>query len=254
MTREVDEIRVGGLVFCNSYRQPALHAKMGATLDVLSDGRLEFGIGAGWKKLEYKAYGYPYPSDRTRIEQLTEAIQIIRGAWTEERFTFHGKYYAVENLISFPKPVQKPHPTIWVGTMKAQSRMLSVAAHYGDGLNIAWRFSPDDCRRIYSELDELIQEAGRRPGDVKRSVGLWSHIFTSRSEMERQISKSAKERGVPVKEYRKRVSSALWRTVDDVIERLKEYAALGVSHVILMLPRGQEMEQVTLIGDAASKL
>ncbi|MFW9815222.1 MAG: LLM class flavin-dependent oxidoreductase, partial [Candidatus Thorarchaeota archaeon] len=116
LVRDNSKIRVGSLVFCNSYRNPALLAKMGATIDVLSNGRLEFGIGAGWKELEYKAYGYDFPEFPIRMKQLTEAIQIIRGAWTEEKFTFKGDYYSVEELVSYPKPVQKPHPTIWVGS------------------------------------------------------------------------------------------------------------------------------------------
>ncbi|MHA1771054.1 MAG: LLM class flavin-dependent oxidoreductase [Candidatus Thorarchaeota archaeon] len=250
LVREVDDIRVGGLVFCNSYRQPALHAKMGATLDVLSNGRLEFGIGAGWKEIEYKAYGYRFPSAKTRIEQLAEAIQIIRGAWTNEHFSFHGKHYFVEKLISFPKPVQKPHPTIWVGTMRARSKMLNLAAQWSDGLNIAWSFSIDDCKHIFADLDRRIKKYGRRPHDVKRSVGFWTRVFHTESEMEQQIIEGAKQRGIPIEDYRKRLKSSLWGTVDEVVERLRDYEALGISHAILMLPHGHEIEQVKLIGNS----
>ena len=88
LVRDNKKVRVGSLVFCNSYRQPALHAKMAATIDVISDGRLDFGIGAGWKKLEYNAYGYDFPPFATRAEQLEEAIQVIRGIWTKEKFSF----------------------------------------------------------------------------------------------------------------------------------------------------------------------
>ena len=99
LARDNKEIRIGSLVFCNSYRNPALHAKMASTLDVLSNGRLEFGIGAGWKRIEYEAYGFDYPDDMTRINQLAEAIQIIRKIWSEDRVTFHGRYYMIKELI-----------------------------------------------------------------------------------------------------------------------------------------------------------
>lgn len=210
------------------------------TLDVLSNGRLEFGIGAGWNELEYKAYGYRFPSAKVRIEQLAEAIQIICGTWTNKRFSFHGKHYSVENLISLPKPVQRPHPTIWVGTMRARSWMLSIAAQWGDGLNVAWSFSIEDCKHIFSELDTLIKKYGRRPQDVKRSVGFWTRIFQTRTEMEQQIIEGARQRAIPIEDYRKRVESSLWGTVDDVVDKLRRYESLGVSHAILMLPRDQE--------------
>ncbi|MFX1244253.1 MAG: LLM class flavin-dependent oxidoreductase [Promethearchaeota archaeon] len=108
LTQQNPTIRVGSMVFCQSYRNPALTAKMAATLDVLSKGRLEFGIGAGWKEIEYNAYGYPFPDAKTRINQLADAVQIIRGIWANERFTYQGKYYQVNDVISYPKPLQRP--------------------------------------------------------------------------------------------------------------------------------------------------
>jgi len=108
LSRDNEEIRIGSLVFCNNYRHPALHAKMGATLDVLTNGTLEFGIGAGWKEIEYNAYGYNFPPDMVRIRQLEESIQIIRKIWTENKPSFDGEYYHLDQLVSHPKPVQKP--------------------------------------------------------------------------------------------------------------------------------------------------
>ncbi len=245
--RELEDLRVGSLVFCNMYRQPALTAKMAATLDVLTEGRLEFGIGAGWKEIEFKAYGYGFPSAIERINRLAEAIQIIRGAWTNERFTFKGEYYTTENLISFPKPVQKPHPTIWVGTMRAKPKMLNLIARFGDGINIAWSYTAEDCKKIFDTLDDMIRRHGRRPSDVKRSVGFWTRVFSTRAEMESQIEKSAKERGVPVETYRQRVESSLWGTVDDIADRLKQFSKLGVSYTILMFSHGSEMEQIQML-------
>ncbi|HEW94029.1 MAG TPA: LLM class flavin-dependent oxidoreductase, partial [Thermoprotei archaeon] len=103
----------GHIVLCNSYRNPALLAKMTATLQVLSNGRYILGIGAGWKIDEYIAYGYPFPPPRVRIGQLEEAVQIIRRMWTEESVSFRGKYYHIDNAICSPKP--KPVPLIMIG-------------------------------------------------------------------------------------------------------------------------------------------
>ena len=108
-------LKIGQIVTCNSYRNPALLAKMVATLDIITNGRTELGIGAGWYQEEYKAYGYTYFSDIIRILQLEESIQIIKKLWTQEIANFRGKYYSVNRAICFPKPVQKPHPTIMVG-------------------------------------------------------------------------------------------------------------------------------------------
>ena len=102
-------IRIGSLMLGNSYRNPSLTAKIGATLDVISNGRLEFGIGAGWKENEYIAYGYPFPSPAVRIAQLKEAVTIIKKMWTEEKPSYKGKYYEIKEALCDPKPVQKPH-------------------------------------------------------------------------------------------------------------------------------------------------
>jgi alkanesulfonate monooxygenase SsuD/methylene tetrahydromethanopterin reductase-like flavin-dependent oxidoreductase (luciferase family) len=248
LVRDNFTIRVGSLVFCNSYRPPPLHAKMGATLDVLSSGRFEFGIGAGWKEIEYNAYGYDFPKALTRISQLSEALQIIKGIWTEERFSFHGEHYVVEDLISFPKPFQKPHPKIWIGSMEGKEKMLRVAAQYGDGFNIAWMYPPKACEDIFSKLDGYCKDYSRKPSDISRSVGLWTRYFETDQDMESAIKEGAVKRGVSEDEYRARVTSALWGTSDMMIERLREYATIGVSHVILMMPHQDEINHIEKIG------
>ncbi len=248
------KIRVGSLVFSQSYRNPALTAKMAATLDVLSGGRLEFGIGAGWKELEYKAYGFEFPDTLTRIEQLAEAIQIIRGIWENERFSFKGKHYTVEDVVSVPKPTQKPM-RVWVGSAAGRRKMLRLTAKYGDGINLAWAYSPADCIPKFRRLDKFCQREGRDPSEMLKSVGLWTRFFESEEEMEAAIKEGATSRKVSEKEYRERVSSSLWGTANQMIERLREYQRIGVSHLILMFPPGQEVEQIKSMGEAVlSKL
>src|SRR5713101_6278201 len=115
LARDTKNIRIGQIVLCNSYRNPALLAKMASTLDVLSHGRLNFGIGAGWYEHEYKAYGYPYPDAPERLRMLREALKVIHAMWSQEEAVFEGKYYQVRGAINQPKGVQKPHIPILIG-------------------------------------------------------------------------------------------------------------------------------------------
>lgn len=249
LVRDNDKIRVGSLVFCNNYRNPALHAKMGATIDVLSNGRLEFGIGACWKKLEFNAYGYEFPEFPTRMEQLVDAIQIIRGAWTEEKFSYSGDHHSVDQLVSFPKPVQKPHPTIWVGSNMGGPRMIELAAQHGDGINVAWGFNPEKTEAIFTQLTGFAEKHGRRPEDILKSVGCWTRILESQSEMDEKIQTGAASRGISKETYRKRVESSLWGTPEMVADNLAQYKDQGVSDVILMFPYGEKREQIELFGE-----
>ncbi len=248
LVRDNKTVKVGTLVACNSYRPPPLHAKIAASLDVLSGGRFEFGIGAGWKELEYKAYGYPFPSDVERIEQLAESVQIIKGIWSNDRYSFSGKHYQVKDIVSYPKPLQEPRPTIWVGSMKGKRKMLEVAAEHADGINLAWSFTPAQCRVIFSQLDSLGEAYGRKPETMKRSLGFWARCFESEQEMATAIAENAVKRNLSVEAYEKRIESSMWGTPSALAQKLREYKGLGVTHTILMLPHRNEIEQIELIG------
>jgi F420-dependent oxidoreductase-like protein len=126
-----ERIGIGTLVLCNSYRNPALLAKMAASLDNVSNGRLLLGLGAGWMDEEYRAYGYSFPSARVRIEQLEEALVIMKLLLTQPRASFQGKYYAVEDAVNNPKPVQQPHPPLLIGGA-GEKRLLRVVAEHAN--------------------------------------------------------------------------------------------------------------------------
>jgi F420-dependent oxidoreductase-like protein len=129
-----ERLRIGTLVMCNSYRNPALLAKMASTLDVVSNGRLELGVGAGWMDEEYRGYGYPFPSIRVRIEQLDEGLAVMKKLFTEQRASFEGKYYSLDDAANNPKPVQRPHPPILIGGA-GEKLMLRVVAEHADTWN-----------------------------------------------------------------------------------------------------------------------
>jgi alkanesulfonate monooxygenase SsuD/methylene tetrahydromethanopterin reductase-like flavin-dependent oxidoreductase (luciferase family) len=157
-------LKFGHTVLCQSFRNPALLAKMGATLQFMSGGRFILGIGAGWHAEEYRAYGYDFPPDRVRVEQLEEALQIIRLMWTEEKVTFQGRYYRVSDAYCQPKP--DPLPTIMVGAFKP--RMLRLAAKHADWWNVS-SSGIESYRAMATEFERACAEAGRDPSTVRRT-------------------------------------------------------------------------------------
>ncbi len=162
-----ERIRIGALVLCNSYRNPAFLAKMASSLDVVSNGRLLLGIGAGWMEEEYHAYGYPFPRPRIRIEQLEEGLQIMKRLFTEKRATFQGKYYVLADAVNEPKPIQKPHPPILIGGAGEQL-LLKVVARHAD----IWNCPNNQAAALPRKLEVLRRhcaDIGRDPDEIEVS-------------------------------------------------------------------------------------
>lgn len=177
LARDTTTIRIGQMVTCNGYRNPALLAKMASTVDVLSHGRLDFGIGAGWYEHEYDAYGYPFPSTPERLAMLGEALQVIRAMWTEPYASFSGTYYRIAGAINEPKGVQKPHPPIWVGGA-GERVTLRLAATYGDATNFGGHLDDLDWYRHKLEVVRAHCEAiGRDPGELIRSANVETSLL-----------------------------------------------------------------------------
>ena len=177
LTPQTVQIRLGTLVTCQSYRNPALVAKIVANLDNASNGRIDFGIGAGWKKSEYEGYGYPFPSTKTRILQLREAIQIINLLWTEERPSFDGEFYSIKETMFLPKPVQKPRVPIWVGNMKLKTPLMEdIIARYADGLNYDSE-TPEDFVEKKNRVREVCDKVGRDFDELKWSIYLCTSVI-----------------------------------------------------------------------------
>ena len=158
------KIRLGSLVLCNSYRNPALVAKMAASLDHVSGGRLELGLGAGWMDEEYRGYGYNFPAVRIRLEQLEEGVEVIHRLFAQPRSTFQGKYYALEDAPNNPRPVQRPRPPITIGGAGEQ-RLLRIVAKWADRWNCPINAAAD----LPHKLDVLrahCGEVGRDPATI----------------------------------------------------------------------------------------
>ena len=158
--------RIGCLVTGNTYRNPALLAKIAVTVDHLSGGRLEFGLGAAWAEVEHHMYGIAGLDHR--VGRLSESLQILRALWTQPRTTFDGRYYQMQDAICQPKPLQQPHPPIWIGA--GGERTLHLTARYADVWNSSGASSPDEQAAQSARLDAACATVGRDPATLRRSV------------------------------------------------------------------------------------
>jgi len=176
-----EKIRLGSLVLCNLYRHPPLVAKMAATVDFLSNGRLEFGIGAGWEKEENKAYGMPFPKLSVRIAQLKEAIEIIKKMWTEEKPSHVGKYYNIEEAVCEPGPIQKPYPPITIGG--GGERISKVIAEHADRCNYSG--SVEECKQRLEYLEKQCSIVGRDSREINKSIFIDFLVYSDKKELEK---------------------------------------------------------------------
>jgi alkanesulfonate monooxygenase SsuD/methylene tetrahydromethanopterin reductase-like flavin-dependent oxidoreductase (luciferase family) len=169
LSQIVPRIRLGHLVANNLLRTPSLVAKAAATFDVVSGGRLEFGIGAGWERDELEAYGYTLPPPAERVQRLEEAVEIVTALWTKPEATLRGRWYQVERAECDPKPLQQPHPPIWIGGA-GERRTLRVVARHADVSNFGG--SVDEWAHKCDVLRRHCADVGRDYESITRT---WSH-------------------------------------------------------------------------------
>jgi len=165
MAEATKRVRIGCLVTGNTYRNPALLAKQAVTVDHLSGGRLEFGIGAAWAEIEHQMYGFDGLDHR--VGRLSESLRIIKSLWTEERTNFDGRYYRMKDAIANPKPVQKPHPPLWIGA--SGETTLRLVARYADVWNAAGG-DPSRMRELSEKLEQACAAIGRDASEIRRSL------------------------------------------------------------------------------------
>ena len=161
-------VRIGCSVTGNTYRHPGVLAKMATTVDHLSGGRLEFGIGAGWAENEHVMLGLPFGTRGDRADRLEETLKIVTSLWSEPTTTFEGRHYQLKDAIAEPKPVQRPHPPIWIGG-SGPKRTLRLAAEYADVWNAAGG-EPEAVAAASAILDQHCADIGRDPAQIRRSV------------------------------------------------------------------------------------
>jgi len=165
---ETRRIRGGLMVTANTFRHPALLAKIVTTLDVISGGRVEVGLGAGWFEEEHRQYGLPLPPIGERMQRLEESCRVLEALWTEKRASFAGRHYEVREAYHEPKPIQKPHPPLTIGT-SGERVGLRIAARHAQTWNMA-RATPEEFARKSALLDGYCREIGRDPATIERSI------------------------------------------------------------------------------------
>ncbi len=210
LAAQTQQVRVGVLVTGNTYRHPAVLAKMAATIDQVSGGRLILGMGAGWFELEHEAYGIPFHTVGGRARRLAEAVEVIKRLFTENRSTFTGRYYQLKNARFEPKAVQKPHPPILIGGMGPKLIQPLVARH----ANI-WHFfvrdgDPGTAKQICTNFDEVCRQVGRDPAQVERSISLRPPQLSGET--------------------------------GEVRRRVQEFVDAGIQHFIISLPQPYDRE------------
>lgn len=237
LARDTKQIRLGTGMVCVSYRNPALLAKMAATLDVISGGRLELGLGAGWLESEYRAYGFPFPKTSVRIAQMEETVQIVKRMWTEPAASFEGAHFRIDGAICDPPPVQKPHPPIWIGG--EGRKVLQVAARWADGFNARW-WPPERLAGRQSELEAECRAAGRDPATLRPSLMLMLIPERDRAvaEAERRNYGAVPETGI------------IAGDPETCARRIASYVRAGVRRILFTIPNLEERpERLRLAGE-----
>ena len=235
LARDTRRLRLGTSVLCNSYRSPSVLAKMAATLDVISEGRLELGLGAGWFEREYEAYGIPFPKTSVRIAQMDEGIEVIRRMWTDAYPTFKGTHYTIDGAICDPPPVQRPHPPIWIGG--EGDKVHRVAARVADGINVRW-WPPERFVQRNAFLEEACREHGRDPARLRRS--LTALLAPSR---ERAAAEAHRRRFAAIP-----AAGLIVGTPEECVARILEYRKAGVTHFLFTIPDVAELDLLEVTG------
>jgi probable F420-dependent oxidoreductase len=235
LARDTRRVRLGTGVLCHSYRSPAVLAKMAATLDVISEGRLDLGLGAGWFEQEYRAYGIPFPRIGERIDQLGEGVEIIRRMWTEPRPEFKGRHYAIDGAVCDPPPLQRPHPPIWIGG--EGDRVHRLAARAADGVNVRW-WGPERIAARSGYLDAACREFGREPRALQRSV---TALLVADREAGRAAAVRERFAGIPAEGH-------VAGTPEQCVARIRRYVAAGVRHFLFTIPDVASSDGLELTG------
>ena len=211
-------VRLGVLVTGNTYRHPAVLAKMATTLDIISQGRLILGLGAGWFELEHTTYGIPFPRVSERLQRLDEALTVITRLWTEERVTFAGRYYQLTDALLNPRPLQQPRPPLLIGA-SGEKIALDIVARHADMWNSFG--SPAVFQRKIAVLTEHCHKVGRDPDAIEKSVLL---------QMTLTDDPEAKRRALEDESW-----GMLAGSPAEICQQIERYIAVGVTHLMISL-------------------
>jgi alkanesulfonate monooxygenase SsuD/methylene tetrahydromethanopterin reductase-like flavin-dependent oxidoreductase (luciferase family) len=233
------KIRLGPLVSCYYYRPPTISAKMATTVDIISKGRLIFGIGAGWHQKEFEGFLGRFPSVKERMTGLEETVRISRNMFMNERTSFNGKMYHYENVLNSPLPVQRPLPIMVGGG--GEKKTLRIAAKYADISHCAFNPPIEVLNQKLSVLKNHCKTVNRNFEEIKVGISVNPFLGKIEEEAEAKIKKRAEQLRQPLDEYRKRLGPARG-TPEQCIEAMNEYIDKGVSLFTASFPQPADAE------------
>lgn len=250
-------VRIAPLVTGFSYRNPALLAKMIATIDNISGGRFIAGLGAGWFKEEYDAYHYTYPSNVERMEQLADGIKVLKAMWSQEEPTYHGRYFSVDKAYCFPRPVQKPHPPIMIGG--GGKRILKIAGEEADIVNVfppilrgvvdvqaVLKFDESEISRRLHLVRESAQSVGRETDSIEFSQLCYGLLVPDESSAESAFAAFCNAFSVPegARSQARSAPQLLLGTADYLRQEIsRRIETLGITHFFLNFMDGDSLER-----------
>ena len=254
LAARTSRIRLGTLVSPATFRPPAVLAKNVVTVDHISGGRVELGLGAGWHEGEHRAHGFEFPATPVRMERLAEQLEIVTRSWSEDSFSFQGRHYQVQDLRLLPKPVQRPRPTLLVGG-RAGPRSLALAARFADEYNVTGLPMEELPERRARQLDAW-REAGRDPGTARMSLMTTGVVGRDQTEVEQRVGRVLAVTGSDdsVAEVIDAKPNWLLGTVDQVVEQLRGLEAAGISRVMVQHLDHADVEMVAVLGEVAASM
>jgi F420-dependent oxidoreductase-like protein len=242
-------LRLGTLVSPATFRAPALLANAAATVDHVSGGRIELGLGAGWMEREHRAFGFPFPETSIRVQLLAEQIEIVHRLWTEDRVDFRGRHYVLEDAPGLPKPLQEPHPPLLVGGGGTRGT-ADPAARFADEYNTVFA-SPEDFAAVRGKVAAACERVGRDPATMRFSVMTGYVVGATRGDALERAGElyGRRPRDVAFDEWLAGYAErALIGSVDEIASRLREYEAAGCDRVMLQHLLHADLEPVRLLG------
>ncbi|MFB3738548.1 MAG: TIGR03560 family F420-dependent LLM class oxidoreductase [Candidatus Velamenicoccus archaeovorus] len=248
LAARTERLRLGTLVSPVTFRLPTVLAKVATTVDRISGGRVELGIGAGWWEDEHRTHGFPFPSTGERMEMLEEQLEIVHGLFTRPSLTFESRHYALEDCTFLHKPLQRPHPPIIVGG-KGGPRIAALVARWGDEFNTVGG-SPEDVRERFARVRDAVDAAGRDQAEVTTSLMTWFYVGADEAEVMARVERARQldpRSGDPQTHLAELRRTCIVGTPEQAAERLSEYAAAGVERVMLNDELFDELDMIELL-------
>jgi len=241
LSQATSRVRLGQMVGCAAYRNPGLLAKITSTVDVISGGRLDWGIGAGWYDHEFRAYGYDFLPAAERIRVLRETVEIVKAMWTEADASYDGRHFKIQGAQCDPKPLQQPHPPIWIGGGGEKLTLRVVARH---ATHSNWGGNPTEWAHKRDVLRQHCADVGRDPDEITMT---WSpEVFIRESEREIVEGGTRSFWGEPFESWQ---AGNLVGTPEQVAEKIRSYVDLGCTGFVPWCSDYPETETLRLLGE-----